>query len=91
MNHTQRTGNAFVIEVRSTKKVGVDLPVQTHHISEAVVNPRSNKHITTLSLGSLLCQISFDTIKIAITDSPILIFPNPKQVYTLVMDAAKHS
>ena len=40
---------------------------------------------------SSLCQVSFDTIKIPLTNSLILIFPDPYQPYVFFTDASKHS
>ena len=38
-----------------------------------------------------LCQQSLDTIKVALTISPILIFPDTNEPYVLFTDASKHS
>ena len=40
---------------------------------------------------SPLCQLSFNTIKAALTKSPILIFPDPNVPYILFTDASMHS
>ena len=40
---------------------------------------------------SPLSQGSFHTIKVALTDSPILILPDPSESYILFRDASRHS
>ena len=40
---------------------------------------------------SLVCQVSFETIKIALTNSSIVIYPDPNKHHVLFTNASKHS
>ena len=48
----------------------------------------TKKNLT--SSWSNLCQQSLDTIKAALTNGPILIFPDPNEPYVLFTDASRH-
>ena len=37
------------------------------------------------------CQTALDTIKHAIMNSPVLMYPNPSKEYLLFMDALNHT
>ena len=55
------------------------------------------RHLTDLTMNnspfiwSHLCEVSFDTIRIALTNSPILTFLDPNEEYVFYTDDSKHS
>ena len=58
----------------------------------SIVSPMiilTKKH--TPFIWTVACQMALDTIKHAITNSPVLIYPNPSKEYHLFMDALNHT
>ena len=45
----------------------------------------------TSFVWTVACQTALDTIKHVITNSPVLIYPNPSREYHLFTDASKHT
>ena len=48
-------------------------------------------NMNTPFVWTVACQMALDTIKHTITNSPVLMYPDPSKEYHLFMDALNHS
>ena len=59
--------------------------------SSDIVRPFTKMTKKNILLWNALYKVSFNTIKIALTNRPILIFPEYSEPYVLYADTSKHS
>ena len=85
------------LETRNLTKTRNKIGLASYYIKFVVNITDKVKHLTELKKKNTTfnwnphCQQSIKTIKEALTNSPILIFPDPNETYVLLTDASRHS
>ena len=86
-----------LVPPRNVTKTRNKIGLVSYYITFVVNITDKVKHLTELKKKNTTfnwnphCQQSIKTIKEALTNSPILIFPDPNETYVLLTDASRHS